>query len=401
MAIKKVKLPNNTTVDINDARNVVIGDGADNIVTLTNAEYQALATKDPNTVYIVTDVDPVVAYLGTNQIGGGGGAIPVETTIPVGGMLPNVFYSLGTISVTTTMTMAPASDNTKYNEWMFQFSTGDAAPVITWDAAIEEWVGGIMPDIKANKMYRIIVVEGGAVVYELSTPPEIPNYFYVQNETNTPGVINFASNSGPNINIEYSTDLENWTTETSISASTNITLPANGKVYMRGTNSGLATGYTKFRYLTCNVSHSVGGNILFLLDAITGNPTSAIGSALASFFQNGSSTNTTLVSAANLILPYFTCTEEHYRRLFRNCTALVYGPVITAETMGSRFCQELCDGCTSLIQLTCLSTNHNANYCTTNWLNNVSATGTFYKAETASWGSGASAVPYGWSIIDY
>ena len=64
MALKKIKLPNNTTVDINDARNVVIGDGADNIVTLTNAEYQALATKDPNTVYIVTDVDP----------GGGGGS---------------------------------------------------------------------------------------------------------------------------------------------------------------------------------------------------------------------------------------------------------------------------------------------------------------------------------------
>lgn len=80
MALKKIKLPNNTTVDINDARNVVIGDGADNIVTLTNAEYQALATKDPNTVYIVTDVNP-----GGGGGGGGDGTVTsVAMTVPTG-----------------------------------------------------------------------------------------------------------------------------------------------------------------------------------------------------------------------------------------------------------------------------------------------------------------------------
>ena len=46
----------------------IIGDGVTNIVVLTNAEYQALTTKDPNTVYIITDVDP-------GGGGGGGGGI--------------------------------------------------------------------------------------------------------------------------------------------------------------------------------------------------------------------------------------------------------------------------------------------------------------------------------------
>lgn len=46
----------------------IIGDGVEEIVTLTNAEYQALTTKDPNTIYIVTDVDP-------GGGGGGGGSI--------------------------------------------------------------------------------------------------------------------------------------------------------------------------------------------------------------------------------------------------------------------------------------------------------------------------------------
>lgn len=55
MAISKIKLPNNTVQDINDARNVVVGAGADNIVTLTLAEYEALSTKDPSTIYVITD----------------------------------------------------------------------------------------------------------------------------------------------------------------------------------------------------------------------------------------------------------------------------------------------------------------------------------------------------------
>lgn len=54
MAIKKIKI-GGTSIDINDARDVVIGDGVENIVSLTAVQYDALATKDPATAYIVTD----------------------------------------------------------------------------------------------------------------------------------------------------------------------------------------------------------------------------------------------------------------------------------------------------------------------------------------------------------
>ena len=56
MAIKKIKIGSNT-YDIHDARDVVVGNGVENIVTLTAAQYDALATKDPATAYIVTDRD--------------------------------------------------------------------------------------------------------------------------------------------------------------------------------------------------------------------------------------------------------------------------------------------------------------------------------------------------------
>lgn len=67
MAVKKIKLPNNTTVDINDARDVVIGDGVENVVALTTAEYEELSTKDPNTAYVITD-DTEVAENVANKV---------------------------------------------------------------------------------------------------------------------------------------------------------------------------------------------------------------------------------------------------------------------------------------------------------------------------------------------
>lgn len=110
-AVKKIKLPDNTTVDINDARSVVIGDGAENIVTLTNAEYQALTTKDPNTIYIVTDVSP----------GGGGGGdgtvTSVAMTVPTGlSVSGSPITTSGTIAVSLASGYSIPT-TTKQSEW--------------------------------------------------------------------------------------------------------------------------------------------------------------------------------------------------------------------------------------------------------------------------------------------
>lgn len=57
MAIKKIKIAG-TSYDINDSRSVVIGNNAYNLVALTTAQYNTLATKDPQTLYVITDGDP-------------------------------------------------------------------------------------------------------------------------------------------------------------------------------------------------------------------------------------------------------------------------------------------------------------------------------------------------------
>lgn len=90
----------------------------------------------------------------------------VATTQPAGGMLPNVFYNLGTLSGNTTFSFASASDANIKNEWMFQFITPATAPTITWPADITSWMGGVAPVIKENKTYQVSVVNGLGIIAE-------------------------------------------------------------------------------------------------------------------------------------------------------------------------------------------------------------------------------------------
>lgn len=90
----------------------------------------------------------------------------VVSSQPAGGMLPNVFYNLGTLSGDTTFAFASATDNTIENEWMFQFTTPSTAPTITWPQAITGWAGGSAPTINASKTYQVSVVNGLGVIVE-------------------------------------------------------------------------------------------------------------------------------------------------------------------------------------------------------------------------------------------
>lgn len=90
----------------------------------------------------------------------------VGSSQPAGGMLPNVFYDLGTLSGDTTFAFASPSDNTIENEWMFEFTTPSTAPTITWPNAITGWSGGTAPTINASKTYQVSVLNGLGVIAE-------------------------------------------------------------------------------------------------------------------------------------------------------------------------------------------------------------------------------------------
>lgn len=84
---------------------------------------------------------------------------------PVGGFLPDVVYSLGTLSGTITFSLASAvTGNVNHYFWMFD--TSSTAPTITWPAGLT-WADGAAPTVAASKHYEISVLGGVAYYSEV------------------------------------------------------------------------------------------------------------------------------------------------------------------------------------------------------------------------------------------
>ncbi len=121
--------------------------------TGTDADKTTIQLKNGTTAKVLTQ---------HQDIHGKADKIPVDYSIPQGGMLPNVLYLLGTISTNTTFSLAAATDNTIVNVWMWTFQTGKNPPTINWPQDITAWNGGETPIIAENYHYEISVMYGVA-----------------------------------------------------------------------------------------------------------------------------------------------------------------------------------------------------------------------------------------------
>lgn len=99
-------------------------------------------------------------------------------------------------------------------------------------------------------------------------------------------------------------------------------------------------------------------------------------------------------------LPATTLANNCYQSMFYG-TAITKSPILPAETLTASCYQEMFRNCKSLNHITCLAITKTASNCLTNWVNTVSATGTFVKSASASWSTGNSAIPSDWTVTDY
>lgn len=89
-----------------------------------------------------------------------------ETSNPSGGFLPDVVYSLGTLTGAVTFALAAAvTGNVNHYFWMFD--TGGTAPTITWPSTGITWAAGSAPTVAASKHYEISVLNGIAYYSEV------------------------------------------------------------------------------------------------------------------------------------------------------------------------------------------------------------------------------------------
>lgn len=107
---------------------------------------------------------------------------------------------------------------------------------------------------------------------------------------------------------------------------------------------------------------------------------------------------TNLVTATSL--PATILASNCYHSMFVNCTSLETGFVLPATILANGSYYQMFYGCTHLKYVKCLATDISATNCLTNWLYNVSSTGTFIQAEGVTWPSGASGIPTGWVDIE-
>ena len=108
---------------------------------------------------------------------------------------------------------------------------------------------------------------------------------------------------------------------------------------------------------------------------------------------------TELTSAPEL--PAMTLAEVCYWNMFVGCTGLTASPVLGAPVLVKRCYETMFANCSKLNTITCLATNKGAENALSNWVDGVASSGTFYKASAATWETGDSGIPSGWTTADY
>ena len=96
-------------------------------------------------------------------------------------------------------------------------------------------------------------------------------------------------------------------------------------------------------------------------------------------------------------LPATSASSYAYCSMFSGCSSLTTAPELPATTLASQCYESMFQGCTSLNSVITYATDISASDCLSNWLYNVAATGTFYNYGGATYPSGVSGIPTGWT----
>ena len=303
------------------------------------------------------------------------------------------------------------------------------------------------------------VYVGNTKIWE-DTPPHDYEQDYFTTVAKGNGTIKVEISSGLSTSymtsISYSTDGGNtWTTTNNEDNQTiNITVNVNegDKILWKGDAKTFAYDYNTTRFRS-TINFDVEGNIMSLLNGDNFYHSSFASNTNYNFKYLFRGNNCKLVDASNLILPAATLTmycynfmfaenpllisaptslpattlamycydsmfydcsalvnvpslptttlaTNCYNNMFRNCTSLTTAPTLPATTLTNGCYSSMFRGCSNLNNITMLATNISAPDCLYDWVNGVSATGTFTKDANATIPEGTSGIPIGWTVIN-
>ena len=179
---------------------------------------------------------------------------------------------------------------------------------------------------------------GGKTAYEL------PDYLCFTDVSGSSNTLTLTKNGdAPSVSLEYSTDKVNWTTWTESNGVRTYTIPANGKVYLRGVNSnGTGTDGTNYHVFSSTKNVNASGNVVTVLDGIGINTDNI---HLSRLFW-GMTTLKTTPSFPNggLVLGSNALSE-----MYEGCTGLTTTPAFTVSSFtGNGAMNDMFKDCTGL-----------------------------------------------------
>ena len=232
--------------------------------------------------------------------------------------------------------------------------------------------------------------------------PGLPGLTFTAEEANsTVAMKKFAR--PPEVSLEYTTDGSTWSDFIVSSAEvegTTVTLANVGDkmaVRAKTTNSGFGTGNNhNYNYFVMTGKIAASGSIMYLLKNDGDLDTISSYSCFNRMFRNCAS----LTQAPDL--PATTLEQSSYDYMFENCSSLTQAPELPATSL-TQFCyRRMFSGCTSLNEIKIGYTGNFSgdgvpSHAFANWVNGVSASGTFYYngSDTAR---GAFGIPENWTI---
>lgn len=197
--------------------------------------------------------------------------------------------------------------------------------------------------------------------------------------------------------VSYSTDGGNtWTTTQNSSSAVTITTPtisAGSSVLWKGsgTSMGNSNNYSVF---SSTGMFECSGNVMSLLYDDNFEEQLAIPSSYC--FYGLFNQCAKLKTAPEL--PATTLTYACYRSMFYGCTNLTTAPELPATTVAFESYAYMFYHCSNLNYIKMMATALRSNTLS-NWVNGVSASGTFVKNVNATWSAtGNSGIPSGWTV---
>lgn len=254
--------------------------------------------------------------------------------------------------------------------------------------------------IPEGDVIRVTDSQNRVIWEKISPNPYKYETFSIVNESSEAITITITRGSSPwyQLRLYGSTNKTDWTYLGQVNqtiTSFTFQIPYSTTMWLR---NDYQYGYWLNNKISSTGDFSVEGNILSLQygETFTGNETTMLGSntQFASMFSNSK-----LIHASNLVLPITLAPWCFSTMFFRS--SVIDSPKLMAPTLVDHCYNSMFGYCSSIDNVTCLATSGiNTNDSTRNWLQNVSSTGTFIKSSAASWPTGNSGIPSGWTVVE-